>query len=188
MPSERNGLQMFYRELNRELITQMFYEKLSAKRTSLMHYASQSAIDFDKTMQNFIPSYPAIPVGHYIDWLKQLVDIQRGSSGDFHALAQDIKRRLVGGVYRVDKGTIAFQPYRKQHAGKVTKAMGLHATSGIVKSLFGLCFYLENQAKSGDLLMIDEPELNLHPRNQLAISRLLARLVNAGPERCHQHP
>ncbi|NKC13562.1 MAG: AAA family ATPase [Gammaproteobacteria bacterium] len=53
-------------------------------------------------------------------------------------------------------------------------------TSSTVKSLFGLWFYLENQAKRGDLLMIDEPELNIHPENQRQIARLLAKLVNAG--------
>ena len=58
--------------------------------------------------------------------------------------------------------------------------MGLHMTSSTVKSLFGLWFYLENQAQRGDLLMIDEPELNIHPENQRHIARLLARLVNAG--------
>ena len=41
-------------------------------------------------------------------------------------------------------------------------------------------FYLENQAQPGDLLMIDEPELNIHPKNQRKIARLLASLVNAG--------
>ena len=58
--------------------------------------------------------------------------------------------------------------------------MGLHMTSSTVKSLFGLWFYLENQAQPGDLLMIGEPELNIHPENQRHIARLLARLVNAG--------
>jgi len=58
--------------------------------------------------------------------------------------------------------------------------MSLHMTSSTVKSLFGLWFYLEKQAKAGDLLMIDEPELNLHPNNQRIIARLLAKLVNAG--------
>ena len=32
----------------------------------------------------------------------------------------------------------------------------------------------------GDLLIIDEPELNLHPENQRRVARLLARLVNLG--------
>ena len=58
--------------------------------------------------------------------------------------------------------------------------MGLHMTSGMVKSLFGLWFYLENQAAKGSILMIDEPELNIHPASQRYIARLLARLVNAG--------
>jgi len=56
----------------------------------------------------------------------------------------------------------------------------LHMTSSTVKSLFGLWFYLEYQAEPGDILMIDEPELNVHPENQRKIARLLARLVNAG--------
>ena len=58
--------------------------------------------------------------------------------------------------------------------------MGLHMASSTVKSLLGLWFYLENQARPGDLLMIDEPELNIHPGYQREIARLLARLVNAG--------
>lgn len=52
-------------------------------------------------------------------------------------------------------------------------------TSSTVKSLFGLWVYLEYDAQPGDVLMIDEPELNLHPANQRLMARLIARLVNA---------
>ncbi|MEY4767488.1 MAG: hypothetical protein RL637_127, partial [Pseudomonadota bacterium] len=45
---------------------------------------------------------------------------------------------------------------------------------------FGLWFYLEYVAEKDDCLMIDEPELNLHPDNQRQVARLLAQLVNAG--------
>ncbi len=38
----------------------------------------------------------------------------------------------------------------------------------------------QNVAKPGDLLMVDEPELNLHPENQRRMARLFARLVNLG--------
>ncbi len=38
---------------------------------------------------------------------------------------------------------------------------------------------LEFDAQPGDVLMIDEPELNLHPANQRLMARLIARLVNA---------
>ena len=39
---------------------------------------------------------------------------------------------------------------------------------------------MRHVAKPGDLLMVDEPELNLHPENQRRIARLFARLINLG--------
>jgi predicted ATPase len=44
--------------------------------------------------------------------------------------------------------------------------MPLHFTSSTVKTLFSLVFYLQHLAKPGDYLMIDEPELSLHPDNR----------------------
>jgi predicted ATPase len=35
-------------------------------------------------------------------------------------------------------------------------------------------------AQEGDFIIIDEPELNLHPDNQRKIARWLVRVVNAG--------
>lgn len=43
-----------------------------------------------------------------------------------------------------------------------------------------LNYYILNVAQKGDILMIDEPELNLHPNNQILMGRLIALLVNAG--------
>jgi predicted ATPase len=53
-------------------------------------------------------------------------------------------------------------------------------SSSAVKSLALLDIYIRNIAKEGDLLLIDEPELNLHPGNQLLMARFLVRLVNKG--------
>ena len=53
-------------------------------------------------------------------------------------------------------------------------------SSSAVRSLLDLSFYLNCIAEKGDLLMIDEPELSLHPENQRRIARLFARLVNLG--------
>ena len=51
-------------------------------------------------------------------------------------------------------------------------------SSSSVRSLLDIGFYIKHQAQKGDLLIIDEPELNLHPENQRRVARLLARLVN----------
>ncbi len=169
MPAERNGLHLFFREL-------------STRRVALLHHASREKIDLQELLKDVIRSPYAIPIALYIDWLNRLPEIQRKEKGEFHTIAEKLKKELAGGAYKVDgkTGNISFKPYKKKRDGIATQSMGLHMTSSTVKSLFSLWFYLENQAKVGDLLMIDEPELNIHPENQRKIARILARLINAG--------
>lgn len=52
--------------------------------------------------------------------------------------------------------------------------------SSMVKELSPLVLYLRYLAKPGELLVIDEPEMNLHPEAQAKVIELLAMLVNAG--------
>ncbi|MFM5889428.1 MAG: AAA family ATPase [Dolichospermum sp.] len=86
------------------------------------------------------------------------------------------KKKIINGKYEVDRyGDIFFLPYRSNN-----KKMPLHFTSSTVKTLFSLVFYLEHLAQPGDYLMIDEPELSLHPDNQRNLARVLAKLVNNG--------
>ena len=169
MPAERNGLHLFYREL-------------STRRAALLHHASKENIDLNELLKDVIRSRYALPIAHYINWLNELTEIQRGAAGPFHQQALQLQKQLAKGVYKVERrsGVIRFKPYQRKRGGTATQSMGLHMTSSTVKSLFGLWLYLENQAQPGDLLMIDEPELNIHPENQRHIARLLARLVNAG--------
>jgi len=53
-------------------------------------------------------------------------------------------------------------------------------SSSAVRSLLDIGFYLRHIAKPGDMLIVDAPELNLHPENQRRIARLFVRLVNIG--------
>ena len=169
MPAERNGLHLFFREL-------------STRRAALLHHASKENIDLNELLKDVIRSRYALPIAHYINWLNELTEIQRGAAGPFHQQALQLQKQLANGAYQVERrsGVIRFKPYQRKRGGAATQSMELHMTSSTVKSLFGLWFYLENQAQPGDLLMIDEPELNIHPANQRHIARLLARLVNAG--------
>ena len=169
MPAERNGLHLFFREL-------------STRRTALLHHASKENINIAELLRDVIRSRYALPIAQYIDWLNNLMETQKSGPGEFHNYAEQIKKHLSGGKYQVDAtaGDIKFKPYQLNRDGIKTQAMGLHMASSTVKSLFGLWFYLEFEARRGDILMIDEPELNIHPYNQRKMSRLLAKLVNAG--------
>ncbi len=169
IPAERNGLHLFFHEL-------------SSRRVALLHHASKKDIDIHELLRDVMRSRYAMPIARYINWLNDLTERKkRAGKGEFHGFAKKLEKELAGGTYRVDTmtGEITFKPYQIQR-GKKTDFLGLHATSSTVKSLFGLWFYLAYQAKEGDILMIDEPELNVHPENQRKLARLFASLVNAG--------
>jgi hypothetical protein len=83
---------------------------------------------------------------------------------------------IIGGEYK-------FNEYDElYYSPRVSSEMRLsiYESSSAVRSLLDLGFYLRIIARPGSLLIIDEPELNLHPENQRRIARLLARLMNIG--------
>jgi AAA ATPase domain len=68
---------------------------------------------------------------------------------------------------------ILFQPIPNVH-------IEIPIASSMVKELSSFVLYLRYLAKPGELVIIDEPEMNLHPLAQVKIIELLAALVNAG--------
>lgn len=60
------------------------------------------------------------------------------------------------------------------------KRLPARAGSSSMRALALLNYYLRHEAKPGQFLLIDEPELNLHPTNQRLMSRLLAQICNYG--------
>ena len=58
--------------------------------------------------------------------------------------------------------------------------LDLALSSSSIKALAELVFYIRHRALKMSKLIVDEPELNLHPDNQLIISRVFAKMVNRG--------
>ncbi|MEH2298603.1 MAG: AAA family ATPase [Nostoc sp.] len=82
---------------------------------------------------------------------------------------------IIGGKYTVTRNDeLYYEP-----KGKRIK-LSMDESSSAVRSLLDIGFYLRHEAQIGDLLMVDEPELNLHPENQRRVARLFAQLVNLG--------
>lgn len=82
---------------------------------------------------------------------------------------------IIGGSYKVVKQQLVFQA---KGAGK--QRFTMNEASSCIRALLDVGFYLRCRASVGDLFIIDEPELNLHPKNQRAFARLVVRMVNAG--------
>ena len=163
LPAERAGLNLFYQEIN-------------AYRTSILHDAPYRGLRLkrDPVSQTAnISTYPK-PIADYIDWLNRTKHYKSLKS-KFATSSTTLQKNILGGSYSFDEtNNINF------HLNNQKDTLPLHLTSSTVKTYFGLWFYLQHMAQEGDVLMIDEPELSLHPNNQRKIARLLAQLVNKG--------
>lgn len=60
------------------------------------------------------------------------------------------------------------------------RSLELRAASSMVKELALLVLYLRYIAKRNDVIVIDEPEMNLHPEAQARMTEFLCMMVNAG--------
>ena len=82
---------------------------------------------------------------------------------------------IVGGRFETNKdGITHFIPN-----GSKTK-LQLSEASSSARSLVLIWYWLRAQARVGSMLLIDEPEMNLHPENQRYFARFIAKLVNYG--------
>jgi len=119
----------------------------------------------------------ALPIRKNVDFTRNLYWINKKTSfiAKNHPHILNDFSDIIGGNYTLASSTdVYYMP-----DGKQVKLSVDESSSG-VRSLLLIGFYLKHEAQEGDLLMIDEPELNLHPENQRRVARLLARLVNIG--------
>jgi len=112
-----------------------------------------------------------------VDFTRQLESIVKKTSfiaEEYPDLLEDFAD-IIGGEYTVTHNDELYYVPK----GKRIK-LSVNESSSAVRSLLDIGFYLRHEAERGDLLMVDEPELNLHPENQRRVARLFARLINLG--------
>lgn len=111
-----------------------------------------------------------------------------GESENLHRRAE--ARELAGALHHLERhilgGSVEYRPagagLRLEYApaGSSGVSLPMSAASSLVRGLAGLDVYLRYWAHAGDLLIIDEPEMNAHPEAQVALTELIAYLVNKG--------
>ena len=129
-----------------------------------------------KILQEIDGGY-AWPVEDNVDFVRQLEDLDKRTGELVDTNPQLLKAfdAIIGGSYKVVKQQLVFQA-----KGTSKQRFTMNEASSCIRALLDVGFYLRCRAKTGDLFIIDEPELNLHPKNQRAFARLVARMVNAG--------
>jgi len=91
-------------------------------------------------------------------------------------LANELEQEILKGKIIISpEGEIKYIPNNAPE-----QSLELSMTASLIKSLASIVFYLRHLAQASDYIIIDEPELNLHPDNQILMARFLGRLVNEG--------
>ena len=163
--AERTGAAIFRKELN-------FARNRLLKEMSRVDDNTDPLELLFRSYQDY-----ALPVENNVEFTRQIEDHVKQTSFLAEKYPDVFERfaEIIGGAYKVnhDRG-LYFTP----SGARVELTMGESASC--VRSMLDIGFYLRHTADRGDILMVDEPELNLHPENQRRIARLFARLTNLG--------
>ncbi|NLG01398.1 MAG: AAA family ATPase [Lentisphaerae bacterium] len=157
----------------------IFQKELDFTRNRLVDLLGEKTASFHpfKLLGKFTSEYP-LAVRKNVDFIRELPNITNRESFILkeHPDVLAAFANIIGGEYKVSRdGEIQYVPT----ANKRIK-LKLVESSSSVRSMLDIGFYLRHIARPGDLLMVDEPELNLHPENQRLVARLFARLANLG--------
>ena len=163
--AERTGISTFRKELN-----------FARSRLLREMERADPQINLRKFLSKAYQRYPS-PIEADVDFMSQLQDVVKSKSfiAKEHPEVLDDFTDIVGGTYAITQNDLLY------YIPKGTRLkLTMVESSSAARSLLDLSFYLNCIAEKGDLLMVDEPELSLHPENQRRIARLFARLANIG--------
>ena len=159
---------------------------LPADRTGVMHAHSVvvSALIASAPTAGLRPAArtPMLS-GVLADFLEQLIEIdrigrtRRKTESD---LGRSIEEVILGGSVRVDRSTHIDYPRFAYRPHGWKDDLALANASSMVSELAPVVLYLRHMIEPGNVLIVEEPESHLHPAMQVALTRQLAALVEAG--------
>ena len=176
--------QMLFRSLLGPLHQRAYY--LPAGRTGVMqsHHVVASVL-WQKAATAGLRRSLDVPMlsGVLADFLQQLVEMSEARVRSRHRTARELARHLedniLMGRVRVDPSLTGY-PSFTYRPRDWKKDLPLMRASSMVSELAPVVLYLRHLVRSGDLVIIEEPESHLHPAMQAAFTRELARAVRAG--------
>ena len=168
--SERTGIALFYKELD------------ISKNAIIEHITNADKVNPFELINSMRSRY-AQPIHDNINVVRDYENLCKQKSFIRQETEQckpirDALQDVMGGSYKIVDKQVMYMP--KKEKGRAKVAVPVYVASSSIKSLFLIDLYINSLAEKNGMLIIDEPELNLHPDNQRKMAGLLARLVNSG--------
>ena len=149
----------------------LFYNQLLENRNNILR---QLELSQDINLLKNISRYSE-PVNEYIIRLNKLEEYENKEE-------TEIYRNLVKNIdiQNIIEGEIIIKSNQIIYKNENDLELNMGLVSSTVKTLAGFFLYLKYQAQKGDIVFIDEIELNLHPENQRKIMKLINYLSKQG--------
>ena len=134
-------------------------------------------IDADENLRELLENnsthYP-MAIRRNLDELSRFINPK--SKSEFMQFGEELEDKLLHGQVSLnEKGDVIFTMAKESK-----KVLPLQMSSSIVKTVSSLVLYLKHAIEKGDMILIDEPEINLHPTSQVELSHILSEIVNNG--------
>ena len=174
--SERTGISLFLKEIDKN-------RNNVVNTIALESYGIVE--DSDNTIKNIIEDRVSIfaePINHNINVIRdsfgtaRKITMEKKDVSKYKKIMSTLME-LVGGNYKLLNEDILFLA-KSPNGESISIPMSM--TSGAGKSMFLMDVFLRRYMSKNSYLIIDEPELNLHPKNQIKMAELLVRLSNYG--------
>lgn len=176
LPAERNALIITYKILSNRrfklLRDAARHRKIGARDSAAMQDALREQGEI---------RYP-LPVEDFLDFLADVELPTRGGparNSDFLKLAGMVEASIQSGN-RLELVPTVLGGHELRVGVGDGLSIDLYNASSSIKQLSALILYLRYKAAPGQLLIIDEPEMNLHPESQVRLLEVLAILVRLG--------
>ncbi|WP_290596157.1 MULTISPECIES: AAA family ATPase [unclassified Archaeoglobus] len=180
LPAERLALVTLYRYLGKrgikiaDLISEEDFEDADRLR-DLIRNVMFISYRFPKPIKDFINFLDNLDEFSKKFENKESIEERK----EFVWLSELIENEILGGKIVLERKEEIAQPILEFELAD-GKRLDLHITSTAVKELAGLVLYFRYLIDKNDYLIIDEPEMNLHPEAQVKLLEIITMAVNRG--------
>lgn len=144
----------------------------TAERTGISLFSKELAVNRLQANPNVLPPRYPSPISSELADAEDRASFRKRTSG-YGDLASEIESLILKGIVQTNSdGELQIKT-----GGKI---YGFPEASSTVKALADLVFYIRHRAFKMSRLIIDEPEIHLHPDNQLLLTRIFAKMINRG--------
>ncbi|MDM8548517.1 ATP-binding protein [Desulfobacterales bacterium HSG2] len=173
LPAERNTLILTYK-----LLSNRRYKLMKDTQRQIFSHRGFNKNDIDLVKAQSI-GYPQ-PIEDFLDFLTDVEMAREPDAGpEFRKLADDIEQQMQ------ERNKVYLEPVKlggKEIRIRVKQGLDidLYNASSAIRQLTPLILYLRYRAKINDFIVIDEPEMNLHPESQAKLLEVFGIMISLG--------